>query len=108
MSTSTDGGASWGSSAPVATISSATVPGGLRNGDGLPSAETDGSGKVYVAWQDCRFRSGCSSNDIVYATSSDGTNCSAVTRIPIDATTSGADHFIPGFGAKHIPARTAH
>ena len=34
----------------------------------LPSAEVAGDGKVYVAWQDCRFRTGCSSNDIVYST----------------------------------------
>jgi hypothetical protein len=96
--TSTDGGASWGSSVLVANISSHTVGGGLRAGDGLPSAEIDASGKIYVAWQDCRFRSGCSSNDIVYSTSTDGTTWSAVTRVPIDATTSGIDHFIPGIG----------
>lgn len=99
--TSTDGGASWGSSTLIANVSSATVGGGLRSGDGLPSAEIDGAGKVYVAWQDCRFRSGCSSNDIVYATSSDGATWSAVTRVPIDATTSTVDHFVPGFGIDH-------
>ncbi|WP_256177021.1 exo-alpha-sialidase [Kitasatospora aureofaciens] len=99
--TSTDGGASWGSSVLVANVSSATVSGSLRSGDGLPSAEIDAAGKVYVAWQDCRFRTRCSSNDIVYSTSTDGTSWSAVTRIPIDPTSSGADHFIPGFGVDH-------
>jgi hypothetical protein len=34
----------------------------------------------------------------VYSTSSDGTHWSAVKRIPIDATTSTVDHFIPGIG----------
>lgn len=98
---STDGGASWGSSVLVANVSSHGVAGNLRDGEGLPSAEIDGSGRIYVAWQDCRFRSGCPGNDIVYSTSADGTSWSAVTRVPIDATTSGADHFIPGIGVDH-------
>ncbi|WP_052433437.1 exo-alpha-sialidase [Streptacidiphilus carbonis] len=95
---STNGGASWGSSVLVANISAATVSGGLRAGDGLPSAEIDAAGKIYVAWQDCRFRSGCPSNDIVYSTSTNGTSWTAVTRVPIDAVTSSADHFTPGLG----------
>jgi hypothetical protein len=49
-----------------------------------------------VAWEDCRFRAKCSSNDIVFSTSSDGVTWSPVTRVPIDLVTSGADHFIPG------------
>lgn len=96
--TSTNGGSSWNASVSVSAISSHAVAGNLRSGDGLPSAEMDASGKVYVAWQDCRFRSGCPANDIVYSTSTDGTTWSAVARIPIDATTSGVDHFIPGLG----------
>jgi hypothetical protein len=95
---STNGGASWSASVTVSSISESTVAGNLRAGDGLPSAEMDASGKVYVAWQDCRFRSGCSSNDIVYATSTDGTTWSAVARVPIDPVTSTVDHFIPGLG----------
>jgi hypothetical protein len=71
------------------------VAGSLRSGP-LPSAEIDGAGKVYVVWQDCRFRSRCRANDIVMTTSTNGTTWSAVTRIPIDATNSGVDHFIPG------------
>jgi hypothetical protein len=96
--TSTNGGSSWSASTLVANVSSHAVAGDLRDGEGLPSAEIDASGKVYVAWQDCRFRSGCPANDIVYATSTNGTSWSAVTRVPIDATTSGVDHFIPGIG----------
>ncbi|MER7757757.1 hypothetical protein [Kitasatospora sp. NPDC097643] len=99
--TSTNGGTSWGSTVLVANVSSHGVAGNLRDGEGLPSAEIDASGKVYVAWQDCRFRSGCPANDIVYATSTDGNTWSAVTRVPIDATTSTVDHFIPGFGVDH-------
>ncbi|MBW8804709.1 MAG: hypothetical protein JF587_12770 [Catenulisporales bacterium] len=96
--TSTNGGSSWGSPVTVATVNSHGVAGGLRDGEGLPSAEVDGAGKVFVAWQDCRFRSGCPANDIVYSTSTNGTGWSAVTRVPIDATTSGVEHMIPGLG----------
>ena len=51
-----------------------------------------------MVWEDCRFRGSCSTNDLVYSTSSDGTHWSAVTRVPIDSTTSMVDHFIPGIG----------
>jgi hypothetical protein len=104
--TSTDGGTSWTASVLVANVQSHAVAGGLRDGEGLPSAEIDGSGKVYVAWEDCRFRSGCPANDIVYASSANGTTWSAVTRVPIDATTSTVDHFIPGLGVDHATSGT--
>jgi hypothetical protein len=95
---STDGGASWQGAVTVATQSTHSVAGGMRDPP-LPSAEVDGTGKIYVAWHDCRFRSGCASNDIVYATSIDGVTWSAVLRVPADPVTSTFDHFIPGFGA---------
>jgi hypothetical protein len=92
---STDGGASWSKAVTIAAIRSAAVGGGLRT-SALPTAEIDGTGNVYTAWQDCRFRKNCTSNDIVLSSSSDGVNWSAVKRVPIDSVTSGADHFIPG------------
>jgi hypothetical protein len=92
---STDGGTTWSSAVTAASVSSHGVAGNLRTSP-LPSAEIDPQGKAYVVWQDCRFRSGCTSNDIVMTTSTDGLIWSAVTRIPIDATTSTVDHFIPG------------
>ena len=64
----------------------------------LPTVEVDNTGKVYVVWQDCRFRSGCSTNDMVMSTSNNGTTWSAVKRIPIDPVSSTVDHFIPGLG----------
>jgi hypothetical protein len=94
---STDGGATWSQATTIASIAFAAVAGPLRTSP-LPSAEIDGGGTVYVAWEDCRFRAKCSSNDIVFSSSSDGVNWSAVTRVPIDSVTSGADHFIPGLG----------
>ncbi len=86
---SVDGGASWSAIRHVTPIRRHIVAGGLRGGKYvLPSAEIDGAGRVYVAWQDCRFRPNCSSNDIVFSTSTDGVNWSAVTRIPIDPVSS--------------------
>ena len=92
---STNGGTSWEPSVAVSSISSHGVAGNLRTSP-LPSAEVDAAGKVYVVWQDSRFRSGGSSNDIVMSTSTDGVAWTPVVRIPIDPTTSGVDHFIPG------------
>jgi hypothetical protein len=92
---STNGGSSWTTPVTISAVSKHTVAGGLRTGP-LPSAEIDGAGKVFVVWQDCRFRTNCSSNDIVMSTSTDGATWTTVVRIPIDATTSTVDHFIPG------------
>jgi len=93
-----DGGASWSSPVTVSRIREHLDPGGIRSGP-LPSAAVDMNGTVYVTWEDCRFRSGCTANDIVMSTSTDGATWSTPARIPIDATTSGIDHFIPGLGA---------
>lgn len=95
---SSDGGASWNASSVVATISDHQVGGNLRN-DALPMSAVDSTGVVYVVWPDCRFRSGCSSNDIVMSTSADGAKWSDPMRIPIDATTSTVDHFLPAIAA---------
>jgi len=92
---STNGGASWSNSVSVSPVSDHLVAGNLRTSP-LPSAEIDAAGKVYVVWQDCRFRVGCPANDIVMSTSTDGLSWSHVARIPIDPVASGVDHFIPG------------
>jgi len=106
--TSTDGGVSWGHVSTIANIAFNAVGGGLRTSP-LPSAEIDGAGNVFVAWEDCRFRPKCSSNDIAFSTSSDGTTWSPVTRVPIDSVTSGADHFIPGLAVdKSTSGSAAH
>ena len=94
---SVDGGASWRATVLVSSVSRHTVAGGLRTSP-LPSAEMDAAGTAYVVWQDCRFRSGCSANDIVMSKSTSETTWGPVTRVPIDATSSTVDHFIPGIG----------
>ncbi len=98
---STDGGVTWQASVAVASVSEHNVGGNLRTSP-LPSAEVDGGGKVYVTWQDCSFRSGCPANDIVMSTSTDGVTWTAKQRIPIDAPTSGVDHFIPGIAVDRL------
>jgi hypothetical protein len=92
---STDGGASWSSVTRISKPSFHGVNGNLRTSP-LPSAEIDASGRVFVAWEDCRFEQACKSNDIVFSASDNGTTWSPVTRVPIDSVGSGVDHFIPG------------
>ena len=94
---STDGGKTWSKPVTISNIQSHFDAGGIRSGP-LPSAAVDGAGIVWVVWEDCRFRSQCSTNDLVYSRSRDGVTWSQVFRIPIDATTSTVDHFIPGIG----------
>jgi hypothetical protein len=95
---SLDGGATWSPITRVDDIRWHTVAGGFRPRYVWPSAAVDASGKVYVAWWDCRFRKNCSSNDIILSTSTDGVNWSPAARVPIDPVTSTVDHFISGLG----------
>jgi hypothetical protein len=107
---STNGGASWSAITTITTIRHRTVAGSLREGP-LPSAEIDGAGTVFVAWADCRFRKSCRTNDIVlsHSLNSTGASWSSVTRVPIDATNSGVDHFIPGLAVnKATSGGTSH
>ncbi len=94
---STDGGTSWSSTVKIANLLTFFEPSFIRNPD-LPSAEVDASGKVYVVWYDCRFEPGCTANDLVLSTSTDGLNWTPITRIPIDPIGSRIDHFTPGIG----------
>src|SRR5205807_3669977 len=85
-----------------------TEAGHLRSGP-IPSAEIDANGTVYVVWADCRFRTNCSSNDLVLSTSADGVTWTKPARIPIDPVTSTVDHFIPGLAVDPLTSgSTAH
>jgi hypothetical protein len=94
---STNGGVSYSGPFTVATLDVHFPAGNLRN-DALPSAEVDGSGRVYVAWEDCRFRSSCNADDVVFSSSSNGRNWSPVSRVPIAPASTNADFFLPGIG----------
>ena len=102
---SVDGGATWRVSVQVSAVADHPVAGGLRS-EPLPSAEIDGAGKVYVVWQDCRFRFNCSSNDLVMSTTTQASypTWSQVVRIPIDSSASTVDHFIPGLAVDRTSA----
>ena len=105
---STNGGQSWTGAIQISSAPSHSPAGGLRD-FGLPSTAVDGGGTVYVAWEDCRYESGCSANDMVFSSSTDGTHWSAVSRIPLDAIGSNVDHFIAGLGADaHTSGSGAH
>lgn len=105
---STNGGSTWSTAVSVSSIDEHSVAGGMR---ALPliAAQMDASGKVYVVWADCRFRTNCAENDIVMSTSIDGTSWTSPARIPIDPVTSTVDHFTPGFAIlKGTSGSTAH
>jgi hypothetical protein len=106
--TSTNGGASWSAVTTISSITDHLVAGNLRT-SALPSAASDAAGKVYTVWQDCRFRMGCSANDLMMSTSTDGVTWTAPVRIPIDPLTSTVDHFIPGLAVEPATSGgTAH
>ena len=98
-SVSDDGGNTWTVPGTLATIQYHTPPGGIR-AKNKPTVDIDASGTVYAAWSDCRFHSGCATDDIVYATSTDGITWSAPKRVAADPVTTGTDKFIPGFGVQ--------
>src|SRR5258708_23579333 len=106
--TSTNGGQSWTKAVNVASYINHAEAGSLRSA-GLISSAVDAGGKVYVMWPDCRFRTNCASNDIVYSTSTTGTTWSAVKRVPIDPVASTVDHFITAAAiAPGTKGTTAH
>jgi hypothetical protein len=92
---STDGGATFSSLAQLSDVRFAPSP-GLRVPP-LPSVAVDGAGTIAVAWPDCRFRPSCTANDIVVATSSDGTTWSPPARIVVAP--AGTSAVVPGLGA---------
>jgi hypothetical protein len=65
----------------------------------LPSVDVDANGTIYAVWHDCRFRSGCSANDMVLSTSTDGLTWAPPVRIPLAPASSRRSFFIPGVAA---------
>jgi hypothetical protein len=105
---STDGGVSWNAPVPISPNVQFHPTFDFRTGP-APSVGIDSAGKVYAVWEDCSFRSGCSSNDLILSTSLDGINWSTPARIPIDLVTSTIDHFTPGLAVdSNTAGSTAH
>ena len=90
---SADGGVTF--TAPVGIAPVAEVRRADLRVPSLPTAAVDASGKLFVAWADCGLRPGCTSQDIVFSSSSDGVAWSTPTRVRGD----GADVFVPGIAA---------
>jgi hypothetical protein len=96
---SRNGGRSWSRTHLIANIKAAADPGAILPGLELLSAAEDAAGKIHVVWADCRFRPGCSANDIVMSTSTNGVTWSPVTRVtsgPGDNTLPGVEPASPG------------
>jgi hypothetical protein len=105
---SRDGGVTFKGPNSISPFSTHVPGGGLRTLD-IVSADVDASGKVYVVWYDCRFRAGCSSNDVVMSTSTDGKNWTPAVQVPIDDVSSTVDHFLPGITVEEgTSGSTAH
>jgi hypothetical protein len=93
---STDGGATFTRST-VAQLQ--THPAGGLRAVSLPSVAIDSGGKLYAAWHDCRFRVGCTGNDLVLSTSQDGVSWTAPARIPVAPAGSSQEEFLAGLDA---------
>jgi hypothetical protein len=97
---SLDGGRTFAASSVVSALRTSPVPG--MRAPALPSAEIDGAGRIVVAWQDCRFRTGCpapaSPNDLLITSSQDGVRWSTTRRVPTAPALDGLHHFVPGLG----------
>ena len=98
---SADGGVSF--EPPVTIAQYAQRPVATLRTFPLPTADVDSSGRIYVAWQDCRFRSGCPANDIVLSTSADGITW---TR-PVRATRDGGTDFVPALAVERSSGKLA-
>ena len=99
-----DGGASFTPPIRIAALEAADEAADIR-APALPSATVDAAGKLYVAWQDGRFR-GYSDNDIVLSTSANGASWSEPARIPL---ARDAAYFVPAIGVDPATSgRNAH
>jgi hemolysin type calcium-binding protein len=89
---STDGGATFPSNVEIASLLVTPTP-GLR-APALPSADVDAAGRLFVAWEDCRFDPTCGRDRIVLSTSADGVTWSP--PAPVGPATGGSDQIVPG------------
>ena len=90
---SSNGGTSFTAPVVVSEIRASSTA-GLR-APPLPALDLDRRGRLLLAWPDCRFRAGCSGNDIVLSTSTDGVSWSQPARV----TTGSGSYLTVGLGA---------
>jgi hypothetical protein len=94
---SNDGGATFTPREQISALSFATTR--PFRGFSLPTATVDRSGNVYAAWPDCRFRSGCTGNDIVWSRSGAPGVWTPVRRMPLGAVRTAPNFTIPDIAA---------
>jgi hypothetical protein len=90
---SVDGGATFAAPVGISPVNE------LRRNEvrvpSLPAAAVDASGRMFVAWADCGLSPGCSSQDVLLSSSTDGATWGQPARVP----GTGADSFVPGIAA---------
>jgi hypothetical protein len=97
---SDDGGVTLGAPATISGLrASETRP--LR-APPLIAADVDPAGRFLAVWQDCRFRSDCSANDVVFSRSQDGLAWSEPVRV-----TTGRNAASPTIGVEPGSGRLA-
>jgi hypothetical protein len=99
-SQSSDGGATWAAPLRIADIAGECAISGFR-AFSLPSAEADGTGRVWATWHDCEAP-GSSRNAVFVATSSGGITWSAPTAV-----TQGRNAVLPAIGIDAVTGRVA-
>lgn len=103
-----NGGNSWSSTSFITAVTSFASNAYFRDNILLAPA-TDGSGKVYLVWVDCRFETNCRNNDLAMTTSTDGVNWSPVRRIPLTPVGSGINYYVTGLAIDgNTSGATAH
>jgi hypothetical protein len=101
-SRSTDGGATFAARDAVADLSWRTysfAPERLR-APNIPSVAVDAAGTVYAVWSDCRFRAGCTANDIVLARSPAPGVWAEPERVPLGVASGTRDFLLPAIAVQ--------
>jgi hypothetical protein len=82
---STDGGATFAPREQIAALTFHRRPATRTRlrGFSLPTATVDAAGAVYAAWPDCRFRTNCRADDIVWSRSTAPGRWTRPKRVPL-------------------------
>ena len=104
-----DGGLTFDPAVKVGRLRAASEP-GVRTG-GLPTAAIDPvTGRVFVAWQDARFRTDGHNDVVIARSSSEGARWSRIKRVNPDLLAGGPSPFTPDVsaydGVVHVAYRT--
>jgi hypothetical protein len=92
---SRDGGATFAPAVRISDLFEAEI--GDVRAPPFPSVEVDAAGRIFAAWNDCRFRVACTGHDIVISSSVDGVSWSPPARVtPPGEAGTVVDHFVPG------------